>query len=66
MTDDAANDAAMQAECVVRALDAYLAAHPQPPITTGSLVYNSCSNLPAARKLLVDTIAGFFRMKLKK
>ena len=55
------DDAAMQAECVVRALDMYLAMMPWPAPT----VQQSYSTLPdrdKARKLLVDTLAATIRM----
>lgn len=56
------DDAAMQAECIVRALDTYLAMFPWPsPMASG----NNCASATdtaKARMFLVQTLAATIRM----
>jgi len=56
------DDAAMQAECVVRALDSYLSTFPWPSLTIQSSQTRSQRDAVQCRKLLVDTLAATIRM----
>ena len=58
----AMDDASMQAECVVRALDDYLATFPWPLPTVQSASSISVGNQAGTRMILVKTIAASIRM----
>jgi len=56
------DDAARQAECIVHAIDAYLATFPWPAPTISSTYTTADNPMTKARALLVATFAGTIRM----